>query len=422
MPALRYDPATRQFKAAGELTPAAPAPGEGSFSPDGLAGPNGAYWARMFAENGSRSAERLAAVYACVHVIASSIAAMPLHLMRKQGNSHEKVDDHPVASLLRNRPNHAMTWNVFRETMLYRLLLRGNQYTRVFWERGFPRELFPIPEGNVMPSITDERRIIYDVSFNTAKVPAGKFSRPDIAHFKALSDDGLCGINPITHCRLATDGALAVARHGKTSAEQGAPLRGIITAATTFKNDQAAANIRRRWGESYAAAAAGDGMAIFEGGDMKFHPVTMSLRDAQFIEQMAFSVEEICRIFNVPPHKVQKLDKATFNNIEHLSKEFYIGTLVPWITGIEEELAHCVLTDRERAEGYYLRHNADGLLRGDLPTRSEAYNKQIGAGMLTPNEARALEDRPPMEGGDVLLFPINHTPLSQLNSTPPTEP
>lgn len=410
---LQFDPKTGKFHA-GELTPAAPAEGEGSFSADGLTGPNAAYWARMFSGDNSKAAERLAAVYACANVISSSIAAMPLHLMRKNRKSRERVQEHPVARLLRTRPNAAMTWPAFRQTLIYRLLLRGNQYTRVFWERGNPRELFPLPENAVSVKLTDSRRVVYSISENAVKVPAGQFTRPEIAHFKALSEDGLTGINPISHCRITTEGAVAVARYGKTAAEQGSPIRGIITAETTFKNPDQAKLVRKNWSESYAAAAAGDGMAIFEGGDMKFHPVTMSLRDAQFIEQMQFSVEEICRIFNVPPHKVQKLDKATFNNIEHLSKEFYIGTLIPWINGIEAELNDCLLTERERADGYYLLHNADGLLRGDLASRSESYQKQISSSVMTPNEARALEDREPMEGGDELLFPINHARLSDI--------
>lgn len=377
-------------------------------------------WSRMWGDSQTSTtpADRLAAVYACVNVIASSISAMPLQLFRKSGDRRERETEHPLARLLDSAPNEVMTWTQLREAMLYQVILRGNAYGRGFWSGGNVREVFPLPHGTVMPKLTDNRRIRYTVGQNEFKVPTGEFGRPDILHFKALTADGIEGINPIQHCRMTTASAAALASYGRSSAEQGQPIRGIITAETTFKNDQQAKQVRSRWGEAWNDAKNGDGIAIFEGGDMKFHPVTMSMRDAQFIESMNFSVLEIARIFNVPPHKIQDLSRATFSNIEHLSREFYMATLVPWITRIEATLNLCLLTDGDRAAGLYLRHNADALLRGDLASRSESYAKQITSAVLTPNEARSLEDRPPMEGGDQLFFPVNHVPISQAGAQP----
>lgn len=403
-------------------TPAVPvdAPEEAGAG-DGTLG-LGSDWRRIWGSDETSSADRLAAVYGCVSVIASSIAAMPLQLFRQDGERRERERKHRLAGLLADAPNEAMTWPQLREALLYQQIIRGNSHSRQFWSSGFVREIFPLPVGTVTASITDLRRVLYEVGDNPFKVPVGTFRRPDIAHFKALTGDGIEGINPIRHCRLSTAAGVALARYGKDSAEEGQPIRGIITAETTFKNGDQAKLVRQRWGEAWRDAQNGDGVAIFEGGDMKFHPVTMSMRDAQFIESMAFSVEEICRIFNVPPHKVQKLDRATFNNIEHLSREFYMATLVPWITRIEATLNQCLLTESDRRAGLYLRHNADGLLRGDLASRSESYQKQISSGMMTPNEGRALEDRPPLPGGDVLIFPTNHVPLEKLGQETPDPP
>jgi HK97 family phage portal protein len=375
-------------------------------------------WQRLWGDGdgATSSADRLAAVYGCVSVIASSIAAMPLQLYKSDGARRERERKHRLAGFLGDAPNEAMTWTQLREAILYTMILRGNAHARCFWSSGFVREMFPLPYGSVTSKITDLRRVVYEIGSNPWKVPAGSVSRPDLAHFKALSADGIDGINPIKHCRLSTSAASALALYGKNSAEEGQPIRGFITSQNTFKNDNQAKDIRRRWSEAWQGAKNGDGVAIFEGGDMKFHQVTMSMRDAQFIESMSFSVEEICRIFNVPPHKVQKLDRATFNNIEHLSREFYIATLVPWITRIEATLNQCLLTKGDREAGYYLRHNADGLLRGDLASRSEAMSKQISSALMTPNEGRALEDRPPLPGGDVLIFSSNHVPLEKLGA------
>lgn len=377
-------------------------------------------WRRMWGGEGDPgTADRLAAVYGCVNVITSSIAAMPLQLYRQNGDKRERETKHRLAGLLSDAPNEAMTWTQLREAILYPMILRGNAHTRQFFSGGYLREMFPLPVGSVTSKITDMRRVVYDVGSNNWKLPTGTYGRPDIAHFKALTADGIDGINPIQHCRLSTASAVALARYGKNSAEDGQPLRGIITAETTFKNPDQAKQVRQRWGEAWNDAKDGTGIAIFEGGDMKWHSVTMNMRDAQFMESMAFSVEEICRIFNVPPHKVQKLDRATFNNIEHLSREFYMATLVPWIVRIEATLNQCLLTKADREAGLYLRHNADGLLRGDLKSRAESMAKQISFGLMTPNEGRSLEDRPPLPGGDVLVFPTNHVPLEKLGEVAP---
>ncbi len=379
-------------------------------------------WAKMWGKDEASTADRLAAVYGCVNVIASSIAAMPLQLYRKTGERREREGDHPLARLLDGAPNEAMTWPQLREAQLYQQILRGNAHSRGFWSGGQVREIFPIPHGTVKAKLTDARRIRYEIGANDFKIPTGEFGIPEILHFKALTMDGIEGINPIRHCRLATSSASALARYGKNTAEEGQPLRGIITAETTFKNGDQAKQVRARWGEAWNDAKNGDGIAIFEGGDMKWHPVTMSMRDAQFIESMSFSVLEICRIFNVPPHKLQDLSRATFSNIEHLSKEFYMATLVPWITRIEATMNQCLLTAGDRAAGLYLRHNADGLLRGDLVSRSDSFSKQVGCGAMTPNEARALEDRPPLEGGDQLFVPSNTVPISMAGKLTKPEP
>lgn len=379
-----------------------------------------AQWAGMFGDF-TGSNERIAAVFACVYVIASNITAMPLQLFRKGPDGlRQREEKHRLAGLLKDAPNGAMTWPQLREAMLYQLVLRGNGYTRNFWQRGYLNEIFPISEAAITPKLTEARRLGYDVGTNSSKIPTGLFFAPDIAHFKGLSGDGFEGISPIEHCRQTMRAARAITEHGARTAENGAPLRGIVTNAPSFKNDEAAKTARKRLSDAVADAARAEGVAIFE-GDLKFTSVSMSMRDAQFIESMRFSVEEIARIFNVPPHKIQMLERATFNNIEHLSREFYSGSLLPWLTRLEATMNATWLTAGERAAGYYLRHNADGLLRGDLQTRSEAYARQIGSGILSPNEARAMEERAPTEGGDTFFFPTNHAPLTSVVN-PPTDP
>jgi HK97 family phage portal protein len=382
--------------------------------------PGEEFWRRHFSANNTRASDRLAAVYGCVAVISSTIAAMPLHLYRKRGDVRERAGDHPLGRLLAGRPNEAMTWTQFREAVIYNMVLRGNQHSRVFWRNGYPVELFPLPQGSVETKLSDLRRVVYEIGQNEFKVPAGTFGKPDVAHFKALTGDGLLGINPIEHCRMTMGGAVALTDYGRTSAEEGGPIRGILAVESTFKNPEAARAARIRLNEGVQAARASSGIALMEGAGAgsKFFPMTMSMRDAQYLESMQFSVIEICRIFNVPPHKIHDLTRATFNNIEHLSLEFYTGCILPWLTRLEGTLNDCLLTQADRDAGYFIKHNADGLLRGDMASRAEAQQKQIQNGTLTVNEARALEDRPPVTGGDRAFFPINHTTLEKIGQEP----
>ena len=133
-------------------------------------------WAKMWGgDGGTSSADRLAAVYGCVQVIATSIAAMPLQLYRKKGDQREKETGHPLARLLEGRPNEVMTWTELREALLYEQILRGNAFARAFWSGGNVREIFPVPRDCVTPKLTDARRIQYEIGANGNKVPAGTF-------------------------------------------------------------------------------------------------------------------------------------------------------------------------------------------------------------------------------------------------------
>lgn len=363
--------------------------------------------------------ERIASVYACANVIASAVAAMPLHLYRKQGTTRKIDTDHPLARFIADRPNEVMPWKALREMTLYSLVLKGRYYWQIFTQGGYVREVFPIHPDNVTFTIRG-RKPIYQFASTPEGVNGGTYGRDTIAHFRNLCGPDGQGISPLSHCRATLNSAGYLQAYGEKSASKGQPLSGIVTGAPPSKNAKVAADRRKNWRSAIREAQSeGDRVVIIEGERMQFHGVSMSMRDAQFIEQMQFSVVEIARIFNVPPHKIQELSRATYSNIEHQSIEFYTGTLVPWIQRIEEVLNDSLLTRADRAAGYYFKHNPDGLLRGDIKTRMEANSAGIMSGQITPNEARSLEEREPMEGGDRLLVGVNQTPLETLGQSPP---
>lgn len=378
---------------------------------------------RFFNLTATVSPERIAAVFACANVIASSIAAMPLHLYRRNGESRERADEHPMARFLREAPNRVTGWQALREQTLMAMVLRGRSYWRLYRQAGYVREIWPIDPDSVSYKIRS-RRPVFQVAGTTQGLESGDFTSEEIAHFRNICGKDGQGISPIEHCRATLNAAGSLQKYGEQSAAAGQPLKGVITGAPPSKNREIAKKIRENWRASMAEARrSDDGVLIIEGEKMSFQPLTMTMRDAQFIEQMQFSVVEIARIFNVPPHKIQELENATYSNIEHQSLEFYTSTLVPWILRCEDVMNQSLLTPTERAQGFYFKHSADGLLRGDLKTRMEANSAAIMSGQKTPNEARALEDRPPLPGGDRLLVGVNQTPLETLGEqTSPPEP
>lgn len=355
---------------------------------------------------------RISAVFACVKAIAETISTLPLHLFRSPdgpgGSNRERAKDHYLSGFLADAPNDSMTWIEARQALATGQVLRGNSHADVTWRGGMVRQIDPLCNAIVTPMKTKAGRMAYDVQEPDKK--ARRIMAPNIAHFKGLTLDGLQGLSPISVCRYAMKGAQALNEHGQNQIENGARLTGALKMPNTFKNKEVRDRVRESW-ERIHSGPKGRRVAILENG-LEWQQISMSLQDAQFIEQMQFSVEEIARIFSVPPHVIGHLLRSTNNNIEHQGKEFYQRTILPWLIRINQTLNRTLLTQDERRAGYYFEHNPDGILSADFKTRTEGIKNQVFSGTLTINEARALENRPPVEGGDIALVPLNHVPLS----------
>ena len=359
----------------------------------------------------SSSKERLAAVFACVKVISETISTLPLHLYQKTENERQEASNHYLCDFLKDAPNEAMTWQELREATASQMVLRGNAYTRNFWKAGQLREIFPLPLETVSPEITSSRRILFKVQAEAHQLGKGTFTRPDVAHFKGVTSDGLMGISPLTQCRYSLNNAVALSQHSESLFRNGARPAGVLTMPGTFRDKDTRERVRKSWQDNYGGAANYGKTALLENG-LEYKQMALSMADAQFIEQMKFSVEEITRIFRVPPHKIQSLDKATFSNIEHQALEFLSDTILPWVVRIEHTLNRNLLTEVERRQGYFFKHNVDALLRASYKDRMEGHAKAVTS-FMSVNEVRKLEDLPPVDGGDVVMVPLNHRPLDQ---------
>lgn len=352
-----------------------------------------------------RSAMQIATVYACVRLLAETVAGLPLHLFRDTGNNaKEKASDHPLYRLLYRQPNPEMTSFSFRETLMTHLLLWGNAYAQIIRDgRNNILALYPLLPEYMETDRDDKGRIYYIYHAYTDEKPGKKnqdiyFRYDEVFHVPGLGFNGLIGFSPIAMMKNALGTTLAVEKYGSAFFKNGAQPSGVLEHPGILKNPE---KIRQNWSDVYGGSQNAHKVAVLEEG-MKYTAISLPPEDSQFLSTREFGVNEICRIFRVPPHMVQDLSHSTFSNIEHQSIDFVVHTLTPWLVRFEQSITKDLLLPDEQDE-YYAKFNVDGLLRGDYQSRMQGYATGISNGFLCPNDIRTLEqmDRIPAEkGGD----------------------
>lgn len=227
-------------------------------------------------------------------------------------------------------------------------------------------------------------------------------------HIPGLGFDGLVGYSPIAMAKNAIGMAIACEEYGAKFFANGATPGGLLEYPGTVKNPEA---VRESWNKGFSGGNSHK-IAVLEEG-MKYTPISISPEQAQFLETRKFQIDEIARIFRVPPHMVGDLEKSSFSNIEQQSLEFVKYTLEPWIIRWEQSINRALLSEKEKA-AYFVKFNVDGLLRGDYQSRMNGYATARQNGWMSANDIRELEnlDRIPAEyGGDLYLINGNMTKL-----------
>ncbi|MGV0961867.1 MAG: phage portal protein [Limnohabitans sp.] len=349
------------------------------------------------------SAMRYVTVWACIRLLAESIAQMPVHLYRKlPDGSKERISDISLADILSATPNSWQTAFEYFEFMVTSLCLRGNHYS--FINRigsGNVAELIPL-----LPQRTSLIRNGYEFSYRTIFEDGTTETLPQekIHHVRGLTLDGFNGVSPITYQRNAIGLGVGAENHGARLFRNGAMPAGTLTHPSAL-SDEAYARIRKSWKETHGGEEQG-GVAVLEEG-LKFDKISMSNEDAQYLEVRQFQRTEICSIYRVPPHMIGDLTKSSFSNITQQSLEMVKYTFLPWVRRIESAISRDLLTPRDRERGLYVEFLVSGLERADIEQRYRSYNIGIMSGILSPNECRAMENRNPRPGGDIYLAPLN---------------
>ncbi|MGF0019356.1 phage portal protein [Sporofaciens sp. SGI.106] len=366
-----------------------------------------------------RSAMQMTAVYACVRILSESIAGLPLHMYRYEDDgSKTKAVEHPLYHLLHDEPNPEMTSFIFRETLMSHLLLWGNAYAQIIRNgKGDIIALYPLMPNRMKVERDAKGQLYYEYQTMKEDAPTMKGAvyqlyPNEVLHVPGLGFDGLVGYSPIAMAKNAIGLAIAAEEYGSKFYANGAAPSGVLEHPNVLKDP---AKVRDSWNAAFGGSSNAHRVAVLEEG-MKYTPISISPNEAQFLETRKFQINEIARIFRVPPHMVGDLEKSSFSNIEQQSLEFVKYTLNPWVCRWEQALQRALLDDDEKGK-YFFRFNVEGLLRGDYQSRMNGYATARQNGWMSANDIRELEnlDRIPAElGGDLYLVNGNMLPLSQV--------
>ena len=356
------------------------------------------------------TAMQMTAVYSCVRILSEAVAGLPLNIYRyNDSGGKEKAFTHPLYRLLHDEPNPEMTSFAFRETLMSHLLIWGNAYAQVIRNaRGEVVALYPLMPNKMTVDRDQSGRLFYVYQRGVEDSKAlGSESRvilspPDVLHIPGLGFDGLIGYSPIAMARNAIGLAIATEEYGAKFFANGAAPSGVLEHPGTLKDPQ---RIRDSWNAAHQGSENSHKIAVLEEG-LKYTPIGISPEQAQFLETRKFQINEIARIFRVPPHMLADLEKSSFSNIEQQSLEFVKYTLDPWVVRWEQSMCRVLLSESEKP-GYFIKFNVDGLLRGDYASRMSGYATARQNGWMSANDIRELEnlDRiAPELGGDLYLI------------------
>lgn len=348
------------------------------------------------------------AVYACVNLYARTLASMPLILYEKGPNGKQRALNHPLYNLLHDEPNPNMSSHTFRKIMEASLKLYGNAYAHIEYDKNWQvKALWPFSPNCVTPKRDlKSGELYYDcILFDGS---AKRLRAYEIIHIPGLGFDGISGRSPICQFAETMGLSLEIKNYGRNFFKNGARPSGILEHPGQL-SEQAQKRLERKFEQRYGGTEnTGKTMLLEEG--MTYKAVGVPPEEAQFLEARKYGVNEIARIYGVPPHMIADLEHATYTNIESQDINFAKHSILPECVNWEQELARKLLTAKDR-ERYEIEFNMEGLVRGDLQSRYQAYAIGRQWGFLTADDIRAKENMGNVDGGDT-----TYTPLNMINS------
>ncbi len=354
------------------------------------------------------TAVNFSAVFNAITILSGVVMQLPFQLFKRiSDNDRERAIGHPAEKFGSLKVNPKMTASRFRQTAQHHLLTWGNFYAQKIYDRGGRIiELYPLRPDKMKVERRNGKTI-----YEYTKTDGTPYILKDweILHLPGLGFDGIMGYSIVTLARESIGLGMAMEEYQSRFYGQGTHP-GIILKHPGKMKEGTKEQLKKDMTDKYSGLGKTHKVMVIEDG-MEIEQLDMKLTDAEFLASKKFTVDEIARWFNMPPHMLKNMDRATFSNIEHQSIEFVQYTMGPWFTLWEDEFSSQILGD-DWGE-YYFEYIVDALLRGDTTARYEAYNKAILSGIMTPNEARRRENLPTHKNGDILLVPLNMIPIEK---------
>ena len=354
----------------------------------------------------SDKALTLTSVWNAIRLLSESVSSLPITVYRKENNG-DKVEDvnNRIYNLIKFKPNNFQNKITFFEYVMYSVLTDGNSYVQIVRDNSAnPVQLIPLNPDYVNIFIKDNE-LFYQMDGGSVLDSA------DVLHIKLITDDGIEGLSPIDQCAKAINWSLSMEEFGSTFFKNGAKPSSVLSTDRAL-SETAIERLKNSFNSSYAKLKSSNSTIILEEG-LSFKPISISPEQAQFLASRQFGIEEIARIFNIPPHMLKDLSKSSFNNIEMQSQEYVTYTLMPYLTRIEQEMTLKLFRTNELGKTF-VEFNVNGLLRGDVKTRNEAYKTAIQNGYMSINEVRQKENLNSIEGGDQHFIQMNMTTIENV--------
>ncbi len=347
------------------------------------------------------------AVWAAIRILSESVAQLPITLCERLKNGDKIIrSDHPLYNLIHNKPNEYMTKYSFIQKIMYDLCINGNSY--VYIQRNGaarPINLYPLDCNQIIVKEYDDNYIYTNTKTGET------YLYDELLHFKIMSQDGMVGISPIDTCANSISWGLGLEQYGNSYFQNGAKLSGVLETDRALSTE-AIDRLRNSFEMNYSNIGDSNKTLILEEG-LKFNTISLSNEASQFLSSRQFSVEEVARIFSVPPHLLRDLSKSSFNNIQEQSREFVQYSLMPYIVMIENEMTDKLFKQSEQNK-LYIEFNTNALLRGNPKERAEYYRTMLNIGAMTINEIRQKENMNVVENGDELFMQLNMSTVENI--------
>lgn len=327
---------------------------------------------------------------ACINVLAQSIAMLPLKVYRKTASGADEATDHPVSRLLRRKPGHVQTSYQWRAHMMVGAAGGGNGYSRIFRDGFFQIErIEPLKSHEVEPLLLDSGRMAYRVRERNRNVTLQDF---EVVHLRGLSSNGYTGRSPLHDLRDSLGLALTAEHFASATFANGNRQPGVVKGPATWTPEKAQ-EFLKYWNTHYSGAGNGGKTPVFFGG-VEWAAAGFTNQDAELLMSRRFQIEEVSRAFRVPLHLLNSTEKSTTwgSGIDQLNQGFVAYTLQPWVENWQQELEDKLLSEEEKAAGYFVKFNLGVLLRGSPEKRAAFYQIMRGIAAMDVNQIRALED------------------------------